>query len=165
MTVENVTETPPAYIAEPARRIIERVADAVGTMAREGDASFTAGCEAIMRETFPLFTQLGMTETDEGLGFDEDQFDDAPQAPEAIARWMREAMRFIDLCDADPCGFVDADPGLHEVAEELTLSGYRLFGIDPESEQASIAGLEHADLQLSDLTPIPSTGNSGSTPA
>jgi hypothetical protein len=62
------------YIAEPARRVIERIANAVGTMSREGSADFHAGCEAIMRECEPFFAQLGMIETGDGIGFDEDDF-------------------------------------------------------------------------------------------
>ena len=59
------------FIAEPARRIIERIARAVTTMERE--CSRREG-EEIAKECIPLFEQLGMSNEGEGWGFDEGQF-------------------------------------------------------------------------------------------
>jgi len=60
----------------------------------------------------------------------------------ALANWVREAMRFIDLCDADAAGYDD----LHEDAERLTKQGYALFGVDldddPDWSLAQLANLK-----------------------
>jgi hypothetical protein len=48
----------------------------------------------------------------------------------ALANWVREAMRFIDLCDADAAGYDE----LHQDAERLTIAGYALFGADVMSD-------------------------------
>ncbi|MGX5806225.1 hypothetical protein ACWGS9_34410 [Bradyrhizobium sp. Arg314] len=48
----------------------------------------------------------------------------------ALADWVRQAMRFIDLCDADSAGYDE----LHEDARQLTVAGYALFGADVISD-------------------------------
>lgn len=60
----------------------------------------------------------------------------------ALAKWVREAMRFIDLCDADAGGYDD----LHGDAERLTVDGYSLFGAMVEFDKWCIADLEHRAL-------------------
>lgn len=78
----------PPFIAEPARRIIERLANAVTTMSREGTANFHAGCEAVAKDCLPLFKQLGLDFCDEGgMAFDEDDFETPPKpAPESAGK-------------------------------------------------------------------------------
>jgi len=64
------------------------------------------------------------------------------QAP-ALADWVRRAMRFIDLCDADVAGYDE----MHDDAADLTAAGYKLFGIDIyENDDACLADLEHRPL-------------------
>lgn len=60
----------------------------------------------------------------------------------ALTEWVRKAMRFVDLCDADAAGYDD----LHENAERLTIDGYSLFGAMVEFDQWSLADLEHRQL-------------------
>jgi hypothetical protein len=60
----------------------------------------------------------------------------------ALAKWVREAMRFIDLCDADAGGYDD----LHSHAERLTVEGYFLFGADAVFDKWCLADLEHRSL-------------------
>lgn len=56
--------------------------------------------------------------------------------------WIKRAMRFIDLCDADAGNYQDR--GLHNDAADLTREGFGLFGM---GNDASIADLEHALLR------------------
>lgn len=61
----------------------------------------------------------------------------------AITDWVLEAMRFIDLCDADAAGYDD----LHEHAERLTAAGYALFGADLSLDASwCLADLKHRQL-------------------
>ena len=70
-----------------------------------------------------------------------------------LAHWVREAMRFIDLCDADAAGFDD----LHETAERLTVFGYSLFGANATFDEWCLADLEHRKLvAFVDAHPAPS---------
>jgi hypothetical protein len=62
-----------------------------------------------------------------------------------IAAWIKGAMRFIDLCEADVLDYLDRD--LTKDAARLTKEGYELFGVDPEG--SSLADLEHAELPAS----------------
>lgn len=77
--------------------------------------------------------------------------DDVPAAVEATPRekaltdWVRAAMRFIDLCDADPADYADRE--LHEDAEQLILNGFRLFFGPTDADQKSLADLEYQTLQ------------------
>lgn len=59
--------------------------------------------------------------------------------------WVREAMRFIDLCDADAAGYDD----LHEDAVRLTAEGYSLFGISLDaSPESCLADLDHRQIAV-----------------
>ncbi|WP_454887330.1 hypothetical protein [Sphingomonas oryzagri] len=58
------------WIAEPARRIIEKIADAVVTMKRE-TATAAQHAEQVARECTPLFESLGMTNEGDGWSFDD----------------------------------------------------------------------------------------------
>lgn len=62
------------------------------------------------------------------------------------ADWVRRAMRFIDLCEADVLDY--ADNGMAVDAEGLTRDGYQLFGIDIDHTDTSLADIEHAKLAL-----------------
>ncbi len=59
-----------------------------------------------------------------------------------LSDWIRSAMRFVDLCDADVDGYDD----LHEDAEQLTADGYALFGVT-DIDNACLADLEYAALR------------------
>lgn len=60
-----------------------------------------------------------------------------------VEAWMKDAMRFIDLCEADVADY--SDNGLFEDAERLLERGFALFGGD---ENSSLATIEHAHLAL-----------------
>jgi hypothetical protein len=93
----------PAYIAEPARRIIEKIAHRVTTMGREGNRDFHEGCEAVAKDCLPFFERLGLVDDGDGLGFDEDQFPvrAARHRTEAEARATRSGK--VDCAElADP---------------------------------------------------------------
>lgn len=64
----------PAHVAS----VIEKIADHVTTMQREGNADFHAGCEAIAKDCTPLFERLGMANEGDGWGFDRNGDDTAP---------------------------------------------------------------------------------------
>lgn len=66
--------------------------------------------------------------------------------PSQIVDWVKRAMRFIDLCEADVLGY--ADDGMTRDAKWLTKAGYRLFGIDIDHDDTSLAALEHAEIPL-----------------
>jgi hypothetical protein len=73
-----------------------------------------------------------------------------PTRAEALAEgaagdWIKRAMRFIDLCDADAGDY--QDQGLHDDAERLTCDGFALFGMGTD---ACLADLK------SHLLPVPS---------
>lgn len=70
----------PPIIAEPAGRMIEKIADAVVTLKRETVSAADQG-QAVAEECIPLFEALGMTNDGEGWGFadvDLHQVDEAP---------------------------------------------------------------------------------------
>ena len=56
-------------IPEFARRIIEKIADAVVTLQRETVTADEQG-EAVAKDCIPLFEALGMTNDGDGWGFD-----------------------------------------------------------------------------------------------
>lgn len=59
-----------------------------------------------------------------------------------LQSWIKEAMRFIDLCDADAVDY--ADNGLHDHAESLMERGFAFFGA---GESDSLATIERMDLE------------------
>ena len=87
------------YIDERARRIIERIADAVTTMQREGTAVMHQMAEIIAKECVPHFEQLGMSNEGDGWGFDEDLF--APPAATDETYAFPAYRDFLPLADWD----------------------------------------------------------------
>lgn len=70
---------------------------------------------------------------------------DARQMVGALAKagaWIKRALRFIDLCDADAADYQDRE--MHEDAADLTREGFALFDM---GEDACIADLKHAALR------------------
>lgn len=65
------------------------------------------------------------------------------QAWRPLQSWIKEAMRFIDLCDADAADY--ADNGLHDHAENLMERGFAFFGA---GERDSLATIERMDLEV-----------------
>jgi len=79
-------------------------------------------------------------------------------ASDMVEDWVRRAMRFIDLCDADAGGYDD----LHDDAEILTNSGYYLFGIyAAELCKASLQSIERLPILA---FPRPSTPTAQQAP-
>jgi hypothetical protein len=69
---------------------------------------------------------------------------------DAIAHWVRSAMRFVDLCDADVAGYDE----MHHDAAGLLDEGFALFGIDVEqNDEACLADLEGRALAIEKLDP------------
>lgn len=64
------------------------------------------------------------------------------EAPAEAGEWIKRAMRFIDLCDADAADYQDRE--MHEDAADLIREGFALFDMDDET---SIADLRHAALR------------------
>jgi len=62
------------YIAEPARRLIEKIAGAVTTLSRETVTAEQQG-EAVAQDCIPHFKALGMYPGEYGWEFDEDSFE------------------------------------------------------------------------------------------
>lgn len=75
--------------------------------------------------------------------------EDSLKEADRLTDWVRRAMRFIDLCDADAGGYDE----LHEDAEQLTVEGYSRFGLDPDDPGTCIAALEYRNLAA--LSPPP----------
>lgn len=61
-----------------------------------------------------------------------------------VADWIRRAMRFIDLVEADALDYEDT--GLTKDAGQLTDDGYALFGLSVDDERTCLAALEHRAL-------------------
>ncbi len=74
-----------------------------------------------------------------------------------IADWIRHAMRFIDLCEADVLDYLDRD--LTPDAERLTKEGYALFG--EMSDERCLADLEHLSLALTASDDLVALGVAG----
>lgn len=63
-------------------------------------------------------------------------------APAKAGAWIKRALRFIDLCDADAADYQDRE--MHEDAADLTREGFALFDM---GEDACIADLKHVALR------------------
>lgn len=66
----------------------------------------------------------------------------AEEAPAGAGAWIKRALRFIDLCDADAADYQDRE--MHEDAADLTREGFALFDM---GDDACIADLKHASLR------------------
>lgn len=66
----------------------------------------------------------------------------APEDPAGAGAWIKRALRFIDLCDADAADYHDRE--MHEDAADLTREGFALFDM---GDDACIADLKHASLR------------------
>lgn len=65
-----------------------------------------------------------------------------------LADWVRSAMRFIDLTEADCLDY--SDQGMADDAARLTNSGYALFGLSMDATDTSLARLEGRSLAVLD---------------
>lgn len=127
------------HIAEPARRVIERIADAVTTMQREARTADELG-EEIAKECLPLFEQLGMSNEGDGWGFDEDLFGNDDRDFLFHLRWDadRRAMERWRAGDELPrCG--ELRPLLGDVLGFLRIAD---FGAAPALAKRLTAELE-----------------------
>jgi hypothetical protein len=71
----------------------------------------------------------------------------------ALTKWVRQAMRFIDLWDCGEDDLCELD------AERLTREGYLLFGAQIEFDQWCLADLEHRSLTAFLDRPVPPLGS------
>lgn len=104
-----------AHIDEPARRIIERIAEAVFTMQRECRTATEHGNE-MAKECQPLFEQLGMSDEGDGWGFDEDDFSGSEPTVDFVRHWLLSSDHPVNDWERDFAAAIDARHPSQETA-------------------------------------------------